>query len=115
MRAQSSAGHRQWTVPAERGVWTHRGAPWAPGLKGCAQGFRRHRGTVLEDLGLLDSWQGNAGLQSKRHGVGITLLIGTTDAVGLEVISKERSRVFPNRSPEWKSPSLSAMGHAGSW
>lgn len=26
--------------------------------------------------------------------------------VGLEVISKEHSRVFPDRSTEWKSPSL---------
>lgn len=34
-------------------------AQWAPGPQGCVQGFRRHRGTVQEDLGLADSWQGN--------------------------------------------------------
>lgn len=54
MRAQSFCWPQAVDSSCRGGVvWTHRGAQWAPGLKGCAQGCRRHRGTVQEDLGLL--------------------------------------------------------------
>lgn len=120
MRAQSFRWPQAVNSSCREGVWIHRGVQWALELKGCTQGFRRHRGHCPGGSGLARQLARQCRLAEvtagTQHGVGITLLLGTTEAQSAWRCSARNAvESFQTDLQNGKAPASAAMSNAGNW